>query len=56
MGRKKAAAAAAPIKDLPAEGAGGQKRTPQSAFDPAKGAETYVIISRTFTLLVQPDI
>ena len=30
-----------PAKPLPAEGSGGKKRTPQSAFDPAKGQQTY---------------
>ena len=36
---KKAKVVAA--KELPAEGQGSTKRTPQSAFDPAKGAEVY---------------
>jgi hypothetical protein len=30
-----------PAQPLPAEGSGGKKRTPQSAFDPAKGQQTY---------------
>ena len=40
MGPKRKAPAP-PSKPLPAEGKGSTKRTPQSAYDPAKGQETY---------------
>ena len=40
-GKRKAQPAAPPNKTLPAEGAGGKKRTPQSAFDGAAGQKTY---------------
>ena len=39
-GRRKAASAAPP-KPLPAQGQGGKKRMPQSAFDPAAGKDIY---------------
>ena len=38
---KRKATPAAPLKPMPAQGRGGKKRTPQSAFDPAAGKDIY---------------